>query len=251
MRDAHGRIGRVDVLAAGARRTVGVDAAVALVDLDVDRVVDDRIDPDRRERGVTARIAVIGRDADEAVHARFGLQPAIGIVTLDEERRGLDARFFAVMDFQELHLVARTLGPAGIHAQKHVRPVLAFRAAGAGMHFEIGVVAVGLAGQHGLDLLAGSLRCERPSASSASLTIAASPSSSPSSMSSILSLSCCSMAFDAIDALIQLLALAHQLLGFLGVVPEVGILCLVVQPVQSSYRLIPVKDASSAGLWPA
>ncbi len=55
----------------------------------------------------------------------------------------------------------------------------------------------------------------------------------------------------AVDAVIELLALAHQLLGFCGIVPEVGILRLVVQPVQSSYRLIPVKDASSAGLWPA
>ena len=33
--DAHGRVGHVDVLAAGARRAVGVDAQVLLVDLDV------------------------------------------------------------------------------------------------------------------------------------------------------------------------------------------------------------------------
>jgi hypothetical protein len=43
--DAHGRIGRVDVLAAGTGGPVGIDAAVALVDLDLDGVIDNRIGP--------------------------------------------------------------------------------------------------------------------------------------------------------------------------------------------------------------
>ena len=38
VRDAHRRVGDVDVLAAGAARAVGVDAQVLLVDLDVDVV---------------------------------------------------------------------------------------------------------------------------------------------------------------------------------------------------------------------
>ena len=155
VRDAHGRIGRVDMLAAGARRTVCVDAAIALVDVDLDRIVDDGIDPDGRERRVAPGIAVERRDPHETMHARFGLEPAIGIVALDEQRRRLDAGFFAVMHFHQFDLVALAVGPAGIHAKKNVRPVLAFRAAGAGMHFQICVVAVGLAGQHGLDLAAG------------------------------------------------------------------------------------------------
>jgi hypothetical protein len=41
------------------------------------------------------------------VDARFGLQPAIGVVALDEDGRGLDARLFAVMDFQHLDLERR------------------------------------------------------------------------------------------------------------------------------------------------
>ena len=56
VRDTHGRVGRVDVLAAGARRTIGIDAAIAFVDLDVDRVIDHRIDPDRREGRVAAGV---------------------------------------------------------------------------------------------------------------------------------------------------------------------------------------------------
>ncbi|MNT40081.1 hypothetical protein D3C72_1763740 [compost metagenome] len=94
---------------------------------------------------MATRIAVIGRNTNEAVHARFRFHPAECIVALDEDRRGLDAGFFAVVNFENLDLETFAVGPAGIHAQKHVRPVLAFGAAGSGMHFDIGVVAIGLA----------------------------------------------------------------------------------------------------------
>ena len=56
--------------------------------------------------------------------------------------------------FEILDLVAVLLGPARVHAQQHLGPVLALGAAGAGMDFEEGVVAVGLAGQQRLELAA-------------------------------------------------------------------------------------------------
>jgi hypothetical protein len=43
--DADRRIGGVDVLAASARRPIGVDAHFRFGNIDLDRVVDDRIDP--------------------------------------------------------------------------------------------------------------------------------------------------------------------------------------------------------------
>jgi len=52
--DAHGRVGLVDVLATGTRGPVGVDAQVALVDVDVNRLVDHRRDVDLGEAGVAA-----------------------------------------------------------------------------------------------------------------------------------------------------------------------------------------------------
>ena len=52
------------------------------------------------------------------------------------------------------HLVVVVLGPAGVHAAEHLRPVLALGAAGAGVHLHVGVVAVGLARQQGFHLLA-------------------------------------------------------------------------------------------------
>ena len=65
VRDAHGRIGGVDVLPTRALRAVGVDPAVRLVDVDDDAVVDDGIDPDRGEGGLAPRIRVERRNARE------------------------------------------------------------------------------------------------------------------------------------------------------------------------------------------
>jgi hypothetical protein len=67
---------------------------------------------------------------------------------LDQDGGRLDAGLFAVV----LSSSTSTLKPVRsaqrrIHAQQHQRPVLALGAAGAGMDFEIGVVAVGLARQ--------------------------------------------------------------------------------------------------------
>jgi hypothetical protein len=61
MGDADRARGLVDVLAAGARRAVGVDPQILVQDLDLDLVVDDRIDPDRGEAGVPPAPAWISR----------------------------------------------------------------------------------------------------------------------------------------------------------------------------------------------
>ena len=52
----------------------------------------------------------------------------------------------------DLDLVVAPLGPADIHALKHLRPVLALGAPGAGMDLDIGVVGVCFAGEQRLDL---------------------------------------------------------------------------------------------------
>ena len=50
---------------------------------------------------------------------------------------------------------------------------------------------------------------------------------------------------------IQPLALAHQRLGVLRLVPDGGVFGLGVQLVETAEGFVPVKDASSAGRWPA
>jgi hypothetical protein len=86
---------------------------------------------------VPAGIGVERRDAHQPVHAVLALEPAIGVVALHLDGGRLDARLFAGSLFQVLDLVAVLLGPARVHAQQHVGPVLALGAAGAGMLIEI------------------------------------------------------------------------------------------------------------------
>src|SRR6476660_2360563 len=70
--DAYRRVGRVDVLAARPRRTVGIDAAVAVLYVDRDVVVYPLKDPGAGEAGVSARVAVVRREAHQTVHTGLG-----------------------------------------------------------------------------------------------------------------------------------------------------------------------------------
>jgi hypothetical protein len=99
------------------------------------------------------RVGIEGADAHEAMHARLGLQPAIGVVALDLSVADLMPASSPRGLFEIFDLEALALGPARIHAQQHRGPVLAFGAAGAGMDFEIGVV-VGFAREQRFQLLA-------------------------------------------------------------------------------------------------
>ena len=99
-------------------------------------------------------IGIERRDAHQAVHAVLGLEPAIGVVALDLDGGRLDAGLFAVGFFDVVHLEAVLLGPARVHAQEHIGPVLALRATGAGVDFKIGVVGVGFARQQRLKFAA-------------------------------------------------------------------------------------------------
>src|SRR5690606_8844493 len=56
---------------------------------------------------------------------------------------------------------------------------------------------------------------------------------------------------DRIDVFFEGLAFAHELLGLLRIVPQLTILGTRIEVIESFYRLVPVKDTSSAGLWPA
>ena len=77
--DPDGAFGLVHVLTAGARGAVGIDLEVGFVDLDLDRVVHHRIDPDAGKTGLPPGVGVERADAHQAVDAALGLQPAIGI----------------------------------------------------------------------------------------------------------------------------------------------------------------------------
>ena len=101
MREADRGFGLVDVLAAGAAGAHRVDAHVGFLDVDLDAVVDHRIDRDARERGVPARVGVERRNAHQPVHAVLGLEPAVGVAALDLDGRRFDAGFLAVGLFDD------------------------------------------------------------------------------------------------------------------------------------------------------
>ena len=131
---------------------IGVDAEVLVVDLDVDVFGQLRPDVHRGERRVPARRLIERRDAHEPVHAGLRRQQAVGVLAGDRERRALEPGFVARLIVDHLALEAAALGPAQVHAQQHLGPVLRLGAAGAGMDRDDRVLAIVLAAEHLLDL---------------------------------------------------------------------------------------------------
>ena len=100
--DADGGVGGVDVLAAFAAGSVGIDAQIFGLDDDLDAFVNFGRHVDAGERGVAALGLVEGGDADQAVDADFAGEQAEGVLAVDGEGGGFDAGFFGglvVVDF--------------------------------------------------------------------------------------------------------------------------------------------------------
>ena len=101
---------------------------------------------------MAAGVGVEGRDADQPVHAGLGLGVAVGVRSLEAERRALDARALPRLKLEQLRLEAASLRPAQVHPQQHLGPVLRLEAAGAGMDLDDGVAGVVLAAEELLEL---------------------------------------------------------------------------------------------------
>ena len=140
--DPYRRVGLVDVLAAGARGAVGVDPQVGVVDLDLDPLVDQRPDVDLGEAGVAARRGVEGRDPHQPVDAALGGEETVGVLAAGDEGGRLEAGLLPRRGLLHLDLEAAALGPAQVHAQEDLRPVLGVGAAGAGVDRDHGVAGV-------------------------------------------------------------------------------------------------------------
>ena len=143
------------MLAAGARRAVRVDLQVVGVDLDLPGVLDDGRDLDAGERRLAPVGGVERAEAHEAVHALLGRVQAVGVLARGAEGRGLDAGLLPRAHLEQLDLEAAPLGPAHLHAQHHLRPVLGVGAAGARVHGHERVARVVAAGEQALLLELG------------------------------------------------------------------------------------------------
>ena len=149
---AHGGACLVDVLAARAGGAVDLHLDVLGPDLDVLGVIGDLGDDlDRGKRGLPPGVGVERRHAHEAVNAVFALEQAVGVLALDEDAGGFDARLVAVEVVEDLVAQAVLLSPVGVHAVEHGGPVLRLGAARARLEGDDGVVVVILAGQKRLE----------------------------------------------------------------------------------------------------
>ena len=106
---------------------------------------EERRDDDLREGGVAAVGAVERAEPHEPVDAALGLEEPVGVLALHGQRRRLEARLLPRARLDELGLEAAVVGPAQVHAEQHLGPVLRVGAARARVDRDDGVARVVLA----------------------------------------------------------------------------------------------------------
>src|ERR1051326_3436940 len=226
--DAHCRIGHIDVLAAGPAGTEGIDAQIFRADIDLDFVVDLRVDEYRRERGVASRIGIERRDAHQAMYAALRLQQAVRILGVDFEGYRFDAGAFALEAIGDDGLEALALGPSQIHAQQHLGPVLALGAARARVYGDDGAApVVFVREQHGPLEALEQFRIRLQIALDIARNLFALARQLEQSVQIV------GEQADALvvgDGLLEPLAVLHDLLALLGLRPEVGCSDLLLGP---------------------
>jgi hypothetical protein len=82
------------------------------------------------------------------VHADFGTQPAEGVLALDMQGCTFDAGDFASGQLHDGGVEAALVGPAQVHAQQHVGPILGLGTARAGLDIQVGIVRVHFTAEH-------------------------------------------------------------------------------------------------------
>ncbi len=148
--------------------------------------------------------------------------------------------------FQIFDLEAVFFRPARVHAQQHRGPVLALGTTGAGMNLEVGIEPVCLAAKQRFEFAARDFLLEGFQGGlgfrhHAFIVLGFAELDHPDIVFKLaLDLA------DAAERILQRGSLLHQLLGFLGIVPEIGVFRELVQLRKARRGCIDVKDASSA-----
>ena len=116
---------------------------------------------DLRESRVPPVGGVERREPYEAMDSALGLQRAVCVLALDGDRRRLQAGLLSRARLDRLGLEATIGGPAQVHAQEHLRPVLSVRAPGSRVDLEHRIASVVLAVEERVLLQASEFGLER------------------------------------------------------------------------------------------
>ena len=120
MDETHGGTGLVDVLSACTGGAVDLHFDILRPDIDVFGIIRDfRNDLDRREGRLAAGVCVERGHAHEAVDAVLTLEHAVGVLSLDENAGGFDARLVTVEIVENLIGQTVLLGPVRVHPVEH------------------------------------------------------------------------------------------------------------------------------------
>ncbi len=140
------------MLAAGAAGAIGVDLEVLFVDLDLDILGQFGKDENRGEGCVALGVGVEGRNAHQAMDAHLGAQKTVSVVALNGKGHPLGTGLLAGLVVGDLGTKPLLLAEPQVHAQQHLRPVLGFGPAGAGVDADDAVGLIMLSREHAGEL---------------------------------------------------------------------------------------------------
>ena len=127
--DPHRGVRPVDILPAGAARTVGIDLQILFINLNGNIVSEFGKGVGGGERGMTARVAVKRRNPHQTVNSAFRLEITVGEFAFHAQCHALDPGFFARLDIDDFILEPLALKPAAVHTHQNTRPVAGLRSA--------------------------------------------------------------------------------------------------------------------------
>ena len=178
----------------------------------------------------------------QPVHTNLGAQPAEGVFALDVDGSALDAGDFTFGQLDDLGSETALVGPAQVHTQENVGPVLRLGAAGTGLDIQVAVVRVHFAAEHAaefqpLEDAAQTLQLGRNVVYGALVVFF------DSHVEQVAGVGQSTFEIvDGFDDLRQGGSLAAQVLGVLRLVPDVGVFEFAVYFDETIMLLIVVKD---------
>ena len=176
------------------------------------------------------------------MYADLGAQPAEGVFAAHMHGGALDAGNLTLGQFDDLGVEAALVGPAQVHAQQNVGPVLSLGAAGAGLDVQVAVVLIHLAAEHAaeLQLLEDSAQTLDFGDDVAHRTFIVLFCSHFQQVAGVGQAA--GKVVDGFDDQRQHRALATQALRVFGLVPDAGVFQLAVYFDQTIMLVIVVKD---------